>query len=310
MERQQRHGRRRHHDALSDEARLVAERLEQLSVDDAERVLERAIALQQQRDDQAGAERMMDRATLQRIADELEIDHAHLERALVEELYRLDAEDPTWIDRLTVPASVRASGVVPLSAAQTRTIVDLWMERHEGMRKQSDRSGVAGWKKNPSLAASARRALRMSDSSGFLRRANDVSTRVRPATASQSVVAVEADTSGLRSLAVAAASATVAAVASGLAVAAGSALAGDGGLVGPAVATGATAGLLGGGVWLGVRMWVDRIRSAAKSAVSSITNPHLIRDRSIPGIIGELVAEWSDFAGDLSTEMRSKRRPQ
>ncbi len=293
---------------LSDEARLVAERLEQLSVDDAERVLERAISLQLQQRDTSMPERMMDRRALQRIAAELDIEPQHLEQALLEELYRLDVDDPTLLDRLTVPASLKARGIAPLPASAARQVVDLWMERHEGMRKTAERTRGAEWRKNTSLAVSARRALRMSDSSGHLRRV-PVSTRVRPATEDQAVVVVEAETSRLRKLAVAVATGAAVTAAGGLAVAAGSAV-GEGGLVAEGVATAGVAAMVGTGILLGVKMWVNQIREAVRGAVTAVTNPQLIRDRSIPGLIGELLGDWTGFTAELRNEMRPKRGPR
>ncbi len=85
---------------------------------EAERVLERAIALQSEAE--MATPNTIDTEMLGRIAAALQVDPADLRQALAEELLRLDAEEPGWLDRLIGPEGVAAQAVVSGRAAQVR----------------------------------------------------------------------------------------------------------------------------------------------------------------------------------------------
>jgi len=294
---------------ITDDAKRIADRLEQLTVDDAERVLERAIALQLERETGIQSERAMDREALERIAEELDIDKSVLEQALIEQLYEVDVAEPNWIDRLVGPKTIKDHGVAPLDAADTQKIVDLWMQRHEGMRKMLEVNGETEWRRDTTINAAARRMLRMSDSSGRLRRVPAVATRVKPVGDDRSVIVVEADVSGVRRTGV------IGMLVGGILGVLGIVGIGQG-VLGIEAAdltlsvVSTIVGLLIGGGFLGAaRSWIKRTTTALKTAVRAVTNPASVRDKSFTGLVSELVAEVTGLAGDLRDEIRFRRQP-
>lgn len=264
------------------EAFLVADRLQELTVVEAERILERAIRLQTQAS--GSAPDLIDTEMLGRIADELDIDRSHLQQALVEELLRLDSEDPGWIDRLVVPQAIAGQGVVAGSPTAVRGVVDTWLGRHEGLRKRADDGVTTRWERDGSLVTSARMKLRMARGSGVLRGTAGVTTRVRPVTDRHQLVSVEADTSHIRRLAL---GMLAAAVAGGALVTAGTGAVDPGGFGMDDVIAGAgIVAVAGGGVLIGFRMWASRIKEGVGRALDAIANPGLIEDRgSLPSMI-------------------------
>jgi hypothetical protein len=265
------------------ELSAIADRLQQLSVGEVERVLERAIELQTQA--QGGAQReMLDTDRLGRIADELDIDRRHLKTALVEEFVRMHAEEPDAWDRWFVPSRIVAQRVVPGDAATVRQALDTWMASHEGLRKRTENPVRTEWEKDGSFFTAARMKLRMSQGSGALRSLKGVSHAVRPVTDDRHLVAIEADTSRLRQVAVALLAAGGAA---GVAVAGASGAADPAGFGLDNVWPGtAVAAVVGGGAWLGVRIWARRVREALARAVDAVANPHLIRGLdSVPKMV-------------------------
>lgn len=265
-------------DELSPQARLVADRLQQLSVPEAERVLERAIELQTAAPG-AGPGSAISTEMLARIAEELEIDVAHLRQALVEELFRVHVEEPDLIDRLVAPDTVSANGPVPGTEAEVRAVIDAWMGGHEGMRKRAEDRSRTVWERDRSLASTIAHALSSSRGPGTLRRAETVTTSVRPATDVEQVVVVEADTGNLRRLAIgllAGAAATGALVAG-----VGAAIDPSGFGVGPAAAGLGTFAVLGGGVVIGVRMWAGKMQDAVTRVLDAVRSPHLVARQAV-----------------------------
>lgn len=277
-------------------------------MDDAEQVLERAIALQAELETGQQSDRTMDREALQRIAEELDIDKSVLEQALIEQLYELDVAEPSWIDRLIGPATVKDHGVAQLDEVDTQKVVDLWMERHEGMRKTLEVDGEAEWEKDLTIGATARRMLRMTDSRGRLRRVPTVTTRVKPIGDKRSVVVIDADVSGVRR--------------AGLVGVAAAGVLGLFGIVGgiqsvlgiagadPALsAVAAVVALIVGGAFFGAaRSWISRTARAVNRAVRAVTNPASVRDKTFVGLVSDLVAEVTGLAGDLRDEIRLRRQ--
>lgn len=275
---------------LGDDARRVAERLQELSVDEAERILQRAIELQTRA---PGPDPMgtLDTEMLEEIADELDIDRAHLQQALLEELFRVETEDPTLLDRIVVDDTISGHGVAPGDVRQVRAVVDAWMTNEEGMRKRAENPSRTVWEKDRGFGAVARKFLRLSRGSQALRTASSVTTAVRPATDDQQVVVVEADTRNLRRLAL---GLLAAAGAVGVAVAGSSAAIDAGGFGLDNVAAGAaTTAVLGGGVVIGVKMWAQRIRDGVARAIDAIRSPHLVdRGTSLPSALRRFVDQF------------------
>jgi len=264
----------------------LADRLHQLSVPEAERVLERAIALQAQA--QSPNADTIDSEMLGRIAAELSVDPAHLSQALAEELLRLDTEEPGWIDRLIGPEGVAAQAIIPGDPARVRAAIDNWLGTHEGLRKRSESVSGTRWERDPALLTTARMKLRMAQGSGTLRGVEEVTTVVRPATDTQQLVRIAADTGRLRRRGI---QLLVAAAAVGGVVAAAGA--GPDGFGWNDIAAGAAVtAITGGGVLLGIRMWVNRIKEAVGRAVDAFANPDLVDyPGGVVGLFGRLFGQ-------------------
>jgi hypothetical protein len=260
----------------------LADRLHQLSVAEAERVLERAIALQS--DAEKAAPNTIDTDMLGRIAAELQVDPAHLRQALAEELLRLNTEEPGWVDRLIGPDGVAAQAVIAGDATQVRAAIDNWLANHEGLRKRSNTVSGTRWERDPNLATAARMALNMTQGSGRLRGVDGVTTTVRQATDTHQLVRIEADTGKLRRRGIVLLAA--AAVLGGLVTVGGTV---DGFGWQDLAAGAAFSGVAGAGVLLGIRMWVNRIKEAVGRAVDAFANPDLVEYTGVAGLIGRFL---------------------
>ncbi len=300
MDRQQ--SRARQPRGLDSEARRVADRLQQLSVDEAERVLERAIDLQINAPGADPAD-TLDTDVLARIAEELDIDQRHLQQALLEELFRVEVDEPGLLDRLLVPEAITAHGPVSGNASAVRQTVDDWMTNHEGMRKRAENAAVTRWEKDEGFGAFVRKAMQMSRGKRSLRTTAGVSSSVRQATDSQQVVVLEADTTNLRRLAL---GLLAGAAVAGGAVAAASGVVDASGFGADNVAAGvATAAIFGGGVVIGIKMWAQRIRDGLARAIDAIRSPHLVeRGTSLPSA----VRRWVDQVRGIASDVRDDRR--
>lgn len=285
------HGRRTHNepvaDTPSDSSEAVAERLDQLTLGEVERIIERAIEMQSVSDNPS--QDVVDRDMLRRIADELDIDPVHLEKALREEVVRTRDDDGGWFSRNVVPTHVSERIVAPGDPAAVAAFVDEWMTRHEGLRKRRSEGGSVRWEKDDSLVASARMGLKMSQGSGKLRGIDGVTTSLRPLEPDQQVVALDGDLTNHRRIAVALLAGAV-----GLgALTAGATTAVTQDPMSGAVAGTLTTAFVGGGILLGFRMWADSIRRALQRTADAIANPALVREaESVPGAIHRLFDEW------------------
>lgn len=289
---------------LSADARRVADRLQELSADEAERILQRAIELQTRGPgpDPSGT---LDTKMLEQIPDELDIDRRHLQQALLEELLRVQVEEPDWLDRLVVDDVMTVHGLVAGSPAGVRTTVDAWMINHEGMRKRAENAARTAWERDRGFGAFVRKSLRMSRGSQSLRTSSGVETSVRPATDDEQLVVIEADTSNLRRLAL---GLLAGAAGLGVAVAAGTGALDASGFGVDNIAAGATtAALLGGGVLIGIKMWAQRIRNGLARALDAIRSPHLVdKGTSLPRALRRAVDQLrrvgvevrDDYKGD------------
>lgn len=283
----------------SDEVAGIADRLQELTVEETERVLQRAIQLQSDSPDGTEPE-LFNTEMLGRIADELDIDRNHLQTALTEELLRLQGDDPDWLDRLLVAESVAARRVVSGDTSSVRNVVDYWMGKHEGLRKREENSARTIWEKDESLVTTARVKLRMAQGSGALRSAGRIASTVRPVEADRQLVAVEADTGNVRRVAV---GLLIASAVAGAAVA-GATGAADGAFGLDNLAAGAVVtGVLGGGVVLGVRMWASRLKGGVKRALDAVANPHLLSQvDSLPRALRRWFGQWRGLGDDAKDE--------
>ena len=258
---------------------VVSERLQQLSSDDVERILEKAIALEMRSSDPGHSG--LDVDALGRIADELGIDRRHLKQAMAEELVRIEEEEPGWLSRNLMPKTITENRTVAAAPDRVRAVLDYWLSQHEGLRKHSGGPVEATWHKDASLSTSVKTALNLTHGDGSLRSVREVRDSIKPITVGNQVVSVEADTSNLRQLAIGLL------VGSGIlgAAAAGASMGLDSGGFGiDNVAAGAgVAALAGTGVWLGFRMWAQKLRRAVSRVADAVAHPHLVEvSESVP----------------------------
>ncbi len=291
---------------LGADAKRVADRLQELSVDEAERVLQRAIELQTRGPgrDPGGT---LDTVMLEQIADELDIDRSHLQQALLEELFRVQTEAPNLLDRVIVDDAMTVHGAAPGDMHQVRGIVDAWMVNEEGMRKRAENESHTTWERDRGFGAFARKVLKMSRGSQALRTAAGVTTSVRPATDDRQVVVIEADTRNLRRLAL---GLLAGAGAIGVAVAGSSGAIDAGGFGLDNVAAGAATTLvLGGGALIGVKMWAHRIRDGLTRAIDAIRSPHLVESgTSLPSALRRFVDQFRKVGADVRDEWEGDRK--
>lgn len=275
---------------------VVSERLQQLSSDDVERILERAIALEAEAS-RPGAD-SIDADTLGRIADELGIERRHLRQAMAEELLRIEEEDPGWLSRNLMPRSIAESRTVAASPDKVRAVLDYWLSTHEGMRKRTGNLDEATWHRDGSPLVAIKTALKMTQGDGSLRSVRSLSDSIKPLTVGNQVVSVEADTSNLRQLAIGLL------VGSGLlgAAAVGVSTGLDAGGFGvDNVAAGvAVTALTGGGVWLGFRMWGQKLRRAVARVADAVAHPHLVKvAESVPQRLNRFLAQLRMIGEEL-----------
>ena len=271
-----------------EEVAAVAERLQQLSTGEVERVLRRAIELQTDTEYGAG-EAGLDRASLRRVAAEIGIDPDHLEAALTEELLRVQVDNPGLIDRMLAPRRTAVRNAVEGDPAVTREALDRWLGYHAGMRKRSESATGMSWERDASIVATARMKLRAAQGTEALRTTAGVRDDVRPLEPGRQVVTIEADTSNVRRIALA--------WLAGIAVAGGAAAAvglGNETTVIDNVGMGLGVLALGGGsVVLGVRMWMERIRKALHRAVDAAANPQFLEATDpVTRGIGRILDMW------------------
>jgi hypothetical protein len=282
----------------------VADRLQRLSGDEVERVLRRAIELQSETSvtEEPG---YLDEAALERVAAELGIDATHLRRALAEELVRVEDEDPGFLDRVLGPQRLAVRRVAPGPADRARATLDQWMTRNEGMRKRSANPTGATWERDTSIVTKARMSLKLGGTSGALRTAAGVTDDVAAAGAERQLVTIEADTSNVRRIALAWLAGVAAAGA-----AAGAVGLGVEQTLTDNVALGAgVLALGGGGVILGIRMWINRIRDALARAGDAVAHPDLIDSGdSLPRRIGRFIDEWRNLRNDLGRRRPDRRQ--
>jgi hypothetical protein len=267
-------------------ADAVSERLQQLSSGDIERILERAIALEMQSSDPG--RNTIDADTLGRIADELGIERRHLRRAMSEELVRIEEEDPGWLSRNLMPNRIAESRTVAAAPDRVRAVLDYWLSSQEGMRKRSGGPESATWYRDGSPLTSIKTALNMTQGDGSLRSVRRLTETINPLSVGNQVVSIEADTSNLRQLAVGLL------IGSGFLGAAtvGISTGFDPGSFGADnIAAGVgVAALAGGGVWLGFRMWGQKLRRAVSRVADAVAHPHLVQvSQSVPQRLSRFV---------------------
>jgi hypothetical protein len=277
-----------------EEVAAVAERLQQLSTGEVERVLRRAIELQTDTEYGSG-DAGLDRAALRRVAAEIGIDPDHLEAALTEELLRVQAENPGLFDKLVAPGRTAVRSAVEGDPAVTREALDRWLGYHAGLRKRAQSKTGAVWERDASIVTAARMKLRAAQGSGALRTTAGIRDDVRALEPGKQIVTIEADTSNVRRIALAWLAGTAVVGAAAAAVGFGN----DTTVIDNLGAGLGVVVLGGGGVVLGIRMWMERIRRALHRAVDAAANPEFLEATDpVSRGIGRILDMWRGAGRD------------
>lgn len=244
----------------------LAGRLDRLSRVDAERVLERAIRLQTQRQREAFTSEQ-----IKRIAAELGVDSALVDRAMREQMTEPPAERSGIFgpDRLVDRVTVRGSAV------EVDESILGWLEREEGLRPMARIDGGIRWEPDRHWTTSTRLAFG-SQSTKALRGMPEVVHRRTQLAGEEQLVELEVETGRIRATA--------------LGLGAGLGIAGIGG--GVATAFGVSGGndlaqfaavavpmlaVAGGAALITARAWANSIRRGISRALYGIAHPELHR---------------------------------
>lgn len=171
----------------------LAGRLDALSRVEAERVLERAIRIQSQRQ---GTEHFTPQQ-IRRIASELGVDGSVVDRALREEVTAVPP--PAGKSRI-VPARLVDRAVVPGSEGAVAEQVAGWMENEEGLRAVAPVVGGLRWEKDTRWTTATRLAIG-SDGTKALRGMPEVVHRQTSLGPDEQLVELEVDTDRIRNTA-------------------------------------------------------------------------------------------------------------
>ena len=283
----------------------TADRLDQISQGQLERILQRAIELQQDEDWKWGHE--YDQSDLEAIAVELGIDPQFVRKAAIEErakatLSELAPAPLTPVERFLAPNRMSAQARTSGTRREVQRDVGTWMRRHEGLRPRRLTDDGAVWDKDTGIASALRRGFKVSQGTGAIREMSDVEHSVTSISDQEHIVTVEADTSVINKVA-----AGIAAGGTAIAVGAGIGIAtiGD-----PNVAADIAqfaGGFLGvmalnAGIALTVaKGWASSVRKGLQRAVDGITHPQLYDTRNHPSNDwwGRLKNDLADLAEDI-----------
>jgi hypothetical protein len=244
-------------------SRRLEERLHRLSPDTAQRVLERAIA------EHAPDDPGLSRSDLLRIAQELDIDPAVVERALAAELsVTPQPERAGLLERLTGLGSLHERRMIDRPVPWVEQASVSWLAGEEGLRLQRRTSDGAVWIADGRFTARLRLGLRLTRGTRTLRAADQVLVQIQPLGGGRSLVDMRVDAAGLlgrgRTVVLAGTAAGIMLFLVGWMAGA----IGDGAGAGMAVAimswTATVVVLLG---------WGRRLRAALKTAVEVICSP-------------------------------------
>ncbi len=277
----------------------TTERLDQISQPQLERIIQRAIELQQDEDWKWGHE--YDQSDIEAIAVELGIDPQFVRKAAIEErtkaaLGELEPRELTPLERFLAPTRMSAQGRATGTRREVQRDVGTWMRRHEGLRPRRLTDDGAVWDKDTGIATALRRGFKVSQGTGAIREMADVEHSVTSISDNEHVVTVEADTSVINKVALGIGIGGAAlSVGAGLGVAAigDPALGADiaqflGGFIGAMV--------VNGGIALTVaKGWASSIRRGLQRAIDGITHPQLYDTRTQSGNVW-----WDKFKRDLA----------
>jgi hypothetical protein len=243
----------------------LAERLDQLSMEEAQRVLERAVSASSP----LGSDPGLSQRQLYEIAAELGIDAEHVDRALEAELIAHPIPRyPGLLARVTGLPTVCERRITDRPPPWVQRAAAAWLGGEEGLRARYRSASGAVWERDRGLTARLRRAFRLTRGSGTLGVADQVSHKVEAVHGGRTLVTLQADAgSVLRSGGVVAIGTLL--VATLLVMIGG--LAGEWGQ-----GFGAAVVMLGVGLGATVtalRVWALRLRRAVTGALDAIVGP-------------------------------------
>lgn len=243
-----------------------------LSQREVEQVISRAVELQQERE--VGRGTGLTLADLQDVVAQVGVDADLVRRALDD--VRLGTAGPDQrglVDRVLGPRRVTGAAAIAGDPHEVSRAIATWMTDDEGMVLAGTRDGADRWLPDKRLLTQVRHGLQVTRSESALRGLRSVTTRAEPA-ADGTLVAVEADTSSIRTAntAVLSASGLVGVIAGAVTATVlpeSATIANDvaqfaAGLAGP-VAAGA------GIVAIVHRSWLGRVRRAVVQALDGIS---------------------------------------
>lgn len=242
----------------------LAQRLDRLTREDAERVLESAIHLQSQR--HAAETFTSDQVRL--IARELGLEDALVDRAIREEMSRRN-QQASALEGRAISGSAPVRG--PRREVESRVMG--WMETEEGLRPVARTERGVRWERDSHWLTSTRLALG-TEATKALRGMPEVAHRLTLLQPDEHLVEIEVETGRIRHTAWGVGGGVAAAGAGGGALAAALVPGGNDllqflSVAGPAVVAAAASGVLT------ARLWAGSIRKGVDKALSGIAHPDL-----------------------------------
>lgn len=245
----------------------LVRRLDALSNEDTQRVLERAIRLQMEKRDATG----LSRDQIARIAGELGVEPDALDRAFREEAAQGSVTRPAREARVLPRLIV---GRVSVDGTETEVAEEVmaWMEGEEGLRGVARTGDGVVWEKDTRWTTTARMAMG-TEGTASLRGMPTVQHRQISVDGNRQVVEIEVDTARIRLVATSVgAGLSVLGVATGVGLAVG--------LDGNDLAQFLTGLLPGVGLGAGVavitaKAWGESIKHGVQRALSGIAHPEL-----------------------------------
>lgn len=244
----------------------LAERLDRLTRDDAERVLETAIRLHTQR----RSSETFTAEQIRHIAHELGLDDSVVDRAIRDELSRApEAEERSWL----VTVRIRDRATVTGPAAEVHDRVMAWMRNEEGLRPIAREDEGVRWEKDSHWLTSTRLAFG-SDATKALRNMSEVVHRQIALAPDEHVVEIDVDARriGLTAWGI---GGGISALGMGGGVLAAFFIPGGNDLLQFATVAVPTVTVAATSAVATARLWADSIRRGVDRALSGIAHPEL-----------------------------------
>ena len=243
---------------------------EPVPVDQADKILRRAIKLQSEESTQRADP--IDKDKLVRMAGELNVDPDYLLRALAEHHAGVSLDDrlDTIWQKVLAPDKVMATRIVRGDGNRVEAATENWFRNQEGLRPRRHYEDGILWEKDSHPITSIRMGLKLGQGTGALRDIRGVTHRVREVKPGEQLVSIEANTAGLRKTGQTLLA--VGAVATAGAVGVGSTA--FGGPLEPATLAlaASTLAVFTGSTILGVRMALNRLKRGINRALDAVSD--------------------------------------